>query len=157
MSNQTPTPLDARTRERFKRQPQRDTKPELVIRRELHRRGFRFRLDVRVSKSIRSKPDIVFNGAKVAVFVDGCFWHGCPDHGTFPKNNREWWAQKLEANVKRDERTTAALEHEGWKIIRLWEHEPVNHAADRVAADRVAVDRVGAKNRNLNILEPQVF
>ena len=134
MSNQTPTPLDARTRERFKRQPQRDTKPELVIRRELHRRGFRFRLDVRVSKSIRSKPDIVFNGAKVAVFVDGCFWHGCPDHGTFPKNNREWWAQKLEANVKRDERTTAALEHEGWKIIRLWEHEPVNHAADRVAA-----------------------
>ncbi len=134
MSNQTPTPLDARTRERFKRQPQRDTKPELVIRRELHRRGFRFRLDVRVSKSIRSRPDIVFNGAKVAVFVDGCFWHGCPDHGTFPKNNHEWWAQKLEANVKRDERTTAALEDEGWKIIRLWEHEPVNQAADRVAA-----------------------
>lgn len=134
MSNQTPTPLDARTRERFKRQPQRDTKPELAIRRELHRRGFRFRLNVRVSKSIRSKPDIVFRGAKVAVFVDGCFWHGCPDHGTFPKNNHQWWSEKLCANAERDAKTTATLKAEGWEVIRIWEHEPMNQAADRVTA-----------------------
>ena len=133
MSNQTPTPLDNQTRERFKRRSRRDTKPELVIRRELHRRGFRFRLDARVSKSIRSKPDIVFNGAKVAVFVDGCFWHGCPDHGTLPKNNHQWWAEKLCANTERDTRTTAALKAEGWEVIRIWEHELVNEAMDRVA------------------------
>lgn len=134
MSNQTPTPLDAQTRERFKRQPRRDTKPELAIRRELHRRGFRFRLDARVSKSIRSKPDIVFNGAKVAVFVDGCFWHRCPDYGTLPKNNHQWWAEKLCASTERDTRTTATLKAEGWKVIRIWEHEPVNEAVERVAA-----------------------
>ena len=134
MSHQTPTPLDDQIRERFERQPRRDTKPELAIRRELHRRGFRFRLDVRASKSIRSRPDIVFNGARVAVFVDGCFWHGCPDHGTFPKNNREWWSEKLCANTERDARTTATLKAEGWNVIRIWEHEPVNEAVDRVAA-----------------------
>ena len=133
MSNQAPTPLDAQTRERFKRQPRRDTKPELAIRREPHRRGFRFRLDVRVSESIRSRPDIVFNGARVAVFVDGCFWHGCPDHGTVPKNNRGWWSEKLCANTERDVRTTTTLQTEGWNVIRIWEHEPVEDAVERIA------------------------
>jgi DNA mismatch endonuclease (patch repair protein) len=134
MSNQAPTPLDAQTRERFKRQPRRDTKPELAIRREPHRRGFRFHLDVKVSKSIRSKPDIVFSGAKVAVFVDRCFWHGCPDHETLPKNNRQRWAGKLRANTERDTRTTATLKAEGWEIVRIWEHELVNEAVERIAA-----------------------
>ena len=134
MSHQTPTPLDDLTRERLERQPRRDTKPELAVRRELHRRGFRFRLDVRASESIRSRPDIVFTRARVAVFVDGCFWHGCTEHGSIPKNNREWWMKKLRTNEERDARTTTTLEAEGWKVIRIWEHELVNEAVERVAA-----------------------
>lgn len=121
----------------MRRQGRRDTKPELLIRSELHRRGLRFRLDRRPVPSARARADIVFGPARVAVFVDGCFWHGCPDHFTQPKNNAEWWRQKIEANRARDERTTRALADAGWLVLRFWEHEnPVEVASAVEAAVR---------------------
>jgi DNA mismatch endonuclease (patch repair protein) len=101
-----PVPLDEATRLRMRRQRQTGTKPELALRRELHRRGLRYRLSSPI-KGVR--PDLIFPGIRLAVFVDGCFWHGCPAHGTHPKNNADWWTAKLEANKKRDARQTAAL------------------------------------------------
>jgi DNA mismatch endonuclease, patch repair protein len=76
--------------------------------------------------------DVVFRRARVAVFVDGCFWHVCPLHGTMPKSNRAWWADKLQANVERDRRTDVALAEHGWRVLRIWEHESSEQAADRV-------------------------
>ena len=105
----------------------------MALRRELHRRGYRYRLDRRVSETVRSRPDLVFTSERVAVYVDGCFWHGCPDHGTAPKNNADWWQTKLDANRVRDEQTNTALTEEGWTVIRVWEHEPAVEAADRIA------------------------
>ena len=80
----------------------------------------------------RTRPDIVFTGARVAVFVDGCFWHRCPEHGSSPKTNAGWWRLKLDNNVKRDRTTDAALAEAGWTVIRIWEHEDASTAADRV-------------------------
>lgn len=108
------------------------TAPELAIRRELHRRGLRFRIDLRVGGALRTRPDIVFTRARVAVFVDGCFWHRCPIHGTSPKAHSEYWTPKLDRNVERDRETDAALAALGWTVIRVWEHEPVDEAADRI-------------------------
>ena len=113
---------------------QRHTAPELAIRRELHRRGLRYRVDMRLPQIGRTRPDIVFTRAKVAVFVDGCFWHRCPEHKSFPKTNAEWWRRKLDTNVERDHRTDAALTKAGWIVIRIWEHEEPIKAADRVEA-----------------------
>jgi len=83
---------------------------------------------------MRSRADIVFGPARVAVFVDGCFWHGCPEHGTGPKNNAQWWAAKLAANRERDLRVNAELEAAGWMVFRVWEHESPVEAADRIEA-----------------------
>jgi len=112
----------------------RDTGPELRLRSALHRRGLRFRVNRRVTDSLRGSVDIVFRTARVAVFVDGCFWHKCPSHGTVPKANQDWWTEKLAGNVARDRRTDAALAAEGWTVVRVWEHEDPEAAADRVAA-----------------------
>lgn len=104
----------------------RDTAPELAIRSALHRRGFRFRVDlpIRVESSRPIRPDIVFPKAKVAVFIDGCFWHGCPEHGTLPATtNRDYWALKIEQNRARDQRNELALQSSGWTVIRAWEHD----------------------------------
>jgi DNA mismatch endonuclease, patch repair protein len=86
----------------MKRQRQRDTKPEIALRRELHSRGFRYRIDISPLPGLRRRADIVFTSARVAVFVHSCFWHGCSEHGTKPKANAEWWAEKLQSNVTRD-------------------------------------------------------
>ena len=112
-----------------------DTKPEVRLRSELHRRGLRFRKDflIRVGE-IRVKPDIVFTRLRLAVFVDGCFWHSCPEHGSMPSRNRGYWLPKLAANVDRDRRVDAALRASGWSVERLWEHEDVDIAADRIEA-----------------------
>lgn len=99
---------------------QRDTGPELLLRSALFAAGLRFRLNVRV-EGVR--PDIVYGPKHVAVFVDGCFWHGCPLHGTKPGSNQSYWLPKLEANRARDARQTEKLERAGWTVIRLWEHE----------------------------------
>lgn len=112
----------------------RDTGPELALRRELHRRGLRFRVDQRPLQGLRSKADIVFRSRRIAVFVDGCFWHACPEHGNLPKANRDWWRVKLDVNVARDRRNERALTEAGWRVIRVWEHEPIDIAADRIRA-----------------------
>jgi DNA mismatch endonuclease (patch repair protein) len=110
----------------------RDTAAELALRSELHRRGLRYRVDRQVLKGLRRRADMVFPRQQIAVFVDGCFWHGCPDHGTWPKNNAAWWRSKIEANRVRDADTDARLMEAGWLPVRVWEHEPVTEAADRV-------------------------
>jgi DNA mismatch endonuclease (patch repair protein) len=110
----------------------RDTAPELALRRELHRRGRRFRVNRRPDPEIRSTADLVFAGPRVAVYVDGCFWHSCPEHAVAPANNAEWWRLKLAATVERDLRTTRDLKARGWTVIRIWEHEDPVAAADSV-------------------------
>ena len=98
-------------------QGRRDTKPELAVRSAVWRRGLRYRVDVSPIKGMRSRADLVFTRAKVAVFVDGCFWHSCPEHLTIPKANREWWVDKLEANVARDRRVDEDLRSAGWRVV----------------------------------------
>lgn len=115
----------------MERQSRRDTKPELALRRAVWRLGLRYRVDIAPIPA-RRRADLVFTRAKVAVYVDGCFWHSCPTHATIPKANREWWVAKLEANTRRDRYTEARLAEAGWAVVRVWEHEPVNKAARRV-------------------------
>jgi DNA mismatch endonuclease, patch repair protein len=112
----------------------RDTRPELELRRELHARGLRYRVDASPAPSLRGRADILFRQAGVAVYVDGCFWHSCPEHGVMPRGNREWWREKLAATVRRDQRTEASLRELGWEVIRVWEHEDPVAAADRIEA-----------------------
>lgn len=81
---------------------------------------------------LRRRADLVFPRRRVAVYVDGCFWHSCPQHATHPKNNAQWWAEKLAANVARDRDTDERLETDGWSVVRVWEHEPAGSAADKV-------------------------
>ena len=120
--------------ERMRRTGPRDTAPELRLRRDLHRRGLRFFVDRVVPASgARRRVDIVFPRRRVAVFVDGCFWHGCPEHGSWPKKNGEWWRQKIETNRARDRETDDRLRAGGWTVVRVWEHEDPEIAASRVA------------------------
>lgn len=114
------------------RQATRDTAPEVALRRELHRRGLRFRVSLRPLPGLRSTADVVFSRAKVAVYVDGCFWHSCPEHATLPSANRDWWRGKLLRNIERDRATDAALGAAGWRVVRVWDHEAATEAADRV-------------------------
>jgi DNA mismatch endonuclease (patch repair protein) len=107
----------------MQRQRRRDTKPEVEIRRLLHAAGFRFRIDTVLEPDLRARGDIVWRGRKLVVFVDGCFWHGCPEHATQPKANADWWREKLAGNVARDRRTDAELTARGWRVLRYWEHE----------------------------------
>lgn len=110
-----------------------DTKPEVALRSALHRLGYRFRKDLRVQVERGwVRPDIVFTRRKIAVFVDGCFWHSCPEHGRQPTVNEDYWSPKLGRTVTRDRRNTAALEADGWRVIRLWEHEGVDAAVEGV-------------------------
>jgi DNA mismatch endonuclease (patch repair protein) len=113
----------------------KDTGPEVRLRSELHRLGLRFFKNRSVrAGGIRTRPDAVFPRARVAVFVDGCFWHRCPSHGSDPKANDDYWRLKLDRNVHRDRIVDAALAVDGWLVIRVWEHEPPAKAASRVAA-----------------------
>lgn len=111
------------------RMPRVSTKPELLVRRALHARGLRFRLH---RKNLPGTPDIVLTKARIAVFVDGCFWHSCPAHGVLPKNNREWWAAKLATNIDRDRRKDAELVELGWVPVHLWEHVDPEDAATQI-------------------------
>jgi DNA mismatch endonuclease (patch repair protein) len=116
------------------RQRRHDTGPEMALRSELHRRGLRFRVHLRPVSGVRREADIVFPGARVAVFVDGCFWHGCPEHRTYPRRNAPFWLEKIEANRRRDIETDTLLSRAGWHSVRVWEHEPARAAADTVEA-----------------------
>jgi DNA mismatch endonuclease (patch repair protein) len=112
-----------------------DTKPEVALRSLLHRAGLRFRKDYRLDLPLaRVRPDIVFTRVKVAVFVDGCFWHCCPEHAVSPKSNDWYWAPKLARNVERDRRADEALGSAGWHVVRIWEHEPIDEAMTRLLA-----------------------
>jgi DNA mismatch endonuclease (patch repair protein) len=130
---------DAKTSARLSKQRRRDTKPEVALRRELHRRGLRYFVDRAPVKGMRRRADLVFPRRKVAVYVDGCFWHSCLIHATKPRNNAQWWADKLAANVARDRDTDTRLIEEGWRVVRIWEHEDPVVAAQRVVDD-LAVD-----------------
>ncbi len=127
-----PAPSSAAKSAEMARLGRRDTTPELALRSELHRRGLRFRVDRAPLAGLRSRADIVFGPARVAVYVDGCFWHSCPEHGTRPRANAEWWEQKLSRNRERDAETDRALRENGWEVVRIWEHEDPVEAADRV-------------------------
>jgi DNA mismatch endonuclease, patch repair protein len=126
---------------RMARTGRRDTKPELELRRALFARGLRYRVDASVLPSIRRRPDIVFRGAKVAVFVDGCFWHGCPDHATWPKANGDFWREKISTNRLRDRDTDQRLTEAGWLVVRIWEHEDAGTAADQL--EKIVCERRG--------------
>ena len=112
-----------------------DTKPELALRRALHRQGYRYRKDYRLDLTgARVRPDIAFTARRVAVFVDGCFWHCCPQHGTQPAANTWYWAPKLARNVERDRAADAALAAAGWRVVRVWEHESLDGAVAAVVS-----------------------
>jgi DNA mismatch endonuclease (patch repair protein) len=129
-----PTPSDPSVAARMSRQARRDTAPEVALRRELHRRGLRFRVDWPLPGMPRRRADIALTRRRVAVFVDGCFWHSCPEHKTAPASNAAWWSAKLDANVKRDRATDDHLTALGWTVLRFWEHEDPMVAADAVEA-----------------------
>lgn len=129
----TLTPSSKAASERMKRVRRRDTDAERRLRSALHRLGLRFRIDVQVVPSVRTRADILFVSARVVVFVDGCFWHGCPEHGSAPKANATWWKQKIDRNRDRDERANEALGSEGWAVLRVWEHEEPLRAAKRIS------------------------
>lgn len=111
----------------------RDTGPEIALRRLLHAQGLRYRVHVRPLAGIRRTADIVFRPTRVAIFVDGCFWHCCPEHYQAPATNPDYWIGKLQANVDRDRQTDALLADAGWLALRIWEHEDPGIAARRVA------------------------
>lgn len=112
---------------------QKGTDAELALRREMHRIGLRYRIDYEVLRKPRRVADVAFPGRKIAVFVDGCFWHGCPEHATWPKQNAEFWREKIEANRRRDVDTGERLRSLGWIVLRFWSHESPTKAARTVA------------------------
>lgn len=125
----------------------RDTRPELAVRRLLFAAGLRYRVNIRPVVGLRRTADIVFPKARVAVFVDGCFWHGCPLHYVPSKSNRDYWNPKIEANAARDAETTRRLEDLGWCVLRFWSHE----SPDEVAARIVTVIGASKARRNLSV------
>ncbi|MFG1701317.1 very short patch repair endonuclease [Nonomuraea sp. NPDC049309] len=130
----------------------RNTGPELALRRAVHALGLRYRVSVRPLPAIRRTADLVFTKAKVAVFMDGCFWHGCPEHHTKAATNAEYWAEKVRRNRERDAETDRLLREAGWTVVRIWEHEdPIPAArlvAETVQATRAQMpDKTGTSNR----------
>lgn len=141
MSDPSPVPKDKGSRplpsssfasSRMRRTPSRDTRPEIRLRSALHRLGLRFRVDARPLLGVRRRADVVFRSVRVAVFLDGCFWHGCDVHCVWPKANAKWWREKIERNRRRDVDTDRRLTEAGWTSIRVWEHDPVDVAASRI-------------------------
>ena len=124
--------VDPETSRRMAATRGRDNARELALRSALHRQGFRFRVHLKIFKGLRRTADIAFPSLKVAIFLDGCFWHGCPIHGTWPKNNAKWWREKILTNRKRDRDTDQRLKTSGWFVIRVWEHEDAKVVAKRI-------------------------
>jgi DNA (cytosine-5)-methyltransferase 1 len=149
----TPSASSELIRTRMSTTKQRDTGPELALRSELHRLGLRYFVD-RPIDGTRRRADIVFPGPRVAVYVDGCFWHSCPAHGTVPKENRDWWIAKLKANRRRDEDTDARLHAAGWIVLRFWEHEAPTTAAD-VVLKSVRSRTAGHRDTSTRVRRPR--
>lgn len=124
----TPSPLSDQVSQQLSRMPVKNTGPELRLRSAIHALGMRFRLE----SKLPGRPDIVLPRARLAIFVDGCFWHACQQHGVTPKNNRDWWSAKLGRNVERDREKDAALRDLGWNAVHVWEHEDALQAAERI-------------------------
>ena len=127
-------PVEPATSKRMARTAQRDNPRERELRSKLHRRGLRYRLHRCLLVGSRRSVDITFPASRTAVLIDGCFWHGCPEHRTWPKNNAEWWRAKIEGNIARDRDSDRRLAEAGWTVVRVWEHETVEAAADRIEA-----------------------
>ncbi|WP_280413537.1 very short patch repair endonuclease [Nocardia asiatica] len=128
-----PAPLTEGRSRNMRANRRSDTKPEVALRSALHRLGYRYRKDLRLDLgSMKVRPDIVFTAHRVAVFVDGCFWHVCPEHGRHPTTNEWYWAPKLRRNIERDRAADVALTEAGWRVIRLWEHETLEDAVTAV-------------------------
>jgi DNA mismatch endonuclease (patch repair protein) len=134
-----PIPASPEVAQRMARTRQRDTDGEMAVRRAVHRRGLRYRVNAAIKGAGRIRPDLVFPSEEVAVFVDGCFWHRCPQHATTPKNNRSWWEEKLAGNVERDQRHNEVLRSLGWEVLRFWEHADAKQAAAEI--ERAVVGR----------------
>lgn len=136
-SSPNPTPSSVAAANRMRSNRRVDTKPEIEVRSLLHRNGFRFRKDypIRLTSGTIVHPDIVFTKKRVAVFIDGCYWHSCPIHGTTPKSNRNYWIPKLRQNVERDKKTGIDLRANGWKVLRIWEHVEPEDAASMIASE----------------------
>ena len=111
----------------------RDTQPETAVRRRIHAAGMRYRVDF-APLGGRRRADIVFTKRQVAVFIDGCFWHGCPQHASLPKRNADYWLPKLQRNVQRDRETDDLLRDAGWTVLRFWEHEDPDAVAQVIVA-----------------------
>lgn len=111
----------------------RDTQPEMAVRRLVHAAGLRYRVDSRPVPELNRRADLVFVTARVAVFIDGCYWHGCSEHGTTARTNAEYWSQKIARNQERDADTDSRLRASGWEVIRAWEHENPTDVAGRVS------------------------
>lgn len=131
-------------RQVMKANRRRDTQPEILVRRLLHARGLRFRVDFAAEPGVRSRPDVVFTRQRIAVYIDGCFWHRCPLHGTAPKSNSDYWRPKLDRNVERDQAVTAELRERGWIVLRFWEHEPADAVAEVIFREVSAASERGA-------------
>lgn len=128
-----PSPTSTDVSRRMRRNPRRDTKPEIALRSALHAEGLRFRKDLPIRTEDRVvRPDIVFTRARITVFVDGCFWHCCPLHGNSPQRNQGYWGPKLARNVARDNAVNRSLEADGWTVVRGWEHENPAEITSRV-------------------------
>jgi len=119
---------------RMKSNRGRDTGPERAVRSGLHRRGLRFRVHQSILPESRRRADIVFRRSRIAVFIDGCFWHGCPVHGTMPKANRAFWEAKLRTNRERDSDTDRKLRDSNWTVLRFWEHAEVEEVVSEIEA-----------------------
>jgi len=119
-----------------------DSGLEKALRSALHARGLRFRKHHQPIAGLHCRPDVVFTRARLVVFVDGCFWHSCPEHATWPSANADWWREKLAANVARDRRNDAALRAAGWQVLRVWEHQPLPEMVEKVI-DALTVARAG--------------
>lgn len=127
-----PSPSSECIAKRMRNTPRRDNSVELALRREAFALGLRYRVDAPVLPGLRRRADLLFRSARVAVFVDGCFWHVCPRHASWPKANADWWRRKLKGNVERDRDTDRRLRREGWRVLRIWEHEDPVVAARKV-------------------------
>ncbi|MFT4188834.1 MAG: very short patch repair endonuclease [Aeromicrobium sp.] len=120
------------TRKSMRANRSRDTSPELAVRRLVHAKGLRYRVAARPEKDLRRTVDLMFGPTKVVVLIDGCYWHGCPDHYRVPATNRDYWSAKIDRNRERDRETTAILTERGWTVLRFWEHEPAETVAARI-------------------------